>query len=273
MTSTAASSMELQLNPLRVGILSCFVISTALLLPLSISVAGLLVAAVGIALLFKEENKALSRRMAVLFGAVLLLASSPINTDTSAEHFIRLGIPVIAVLVLPPLIFQWKDRGVIRYQFFPRKFHKLDMFYLLISIPLAWGILKWYFHINDFMPQQWYLPEIQDDKEIAKLFWGINGIGIWDELFFVNTVYATLRSIFPYRIANLVQAVVYTSVLSTMAFIGIGPILVFLFALTQGSMFEKSENLLYVLLVHLIVDYFLFWNIVAGYYPGFIPLG
>ena len=28
---------------------------------------------------------------------------------------------------------------------------------------------------------------------------GINGVGIWDELFFVNTVYAVLRSLFPYR--------------------------------------------------------------------------
>jgi hypothetical protein len=33
-------------------------------------------------------------------------------------------------------------------------------------------------------------------------------------------------------------------------------------------MFEDSENLLYVLIVHLIVDYFLFSTIVAHYYPG-----
>ena len=49
--------------------------------------------------------------------------------------------------------------------------------------------------------------------------------------------------------------------------------LVYLFALTQGSMFEESENLLYVLVVHLIVDYFLYWEIIAGHYPGYLRTG
>jgi hypothetical protein len=70
-----------------------------------------------------------------------------------------------------------------------------------------------------------------------------------------------------------VQAVLYTAVLFDMAFAGIGPLLVYLFALTQGSMFEESENLLYVLVVHLIVDYFLYWEIVTGHYPSYVQTG
>jgi hypothetical protein len=34
-------------------------------------------------------------------------------------------------------------------------------------------------------------------------------------------------------------------------------------------MFERSRVLIYVLAVHLIVDYFLFQEIVEAYYPGF----
>ena len=64
-----------------------------------------------------------------------------------------------------------------------------------------------------------------------------------------------------------------TAVLFDMAFAGIGPLLVYLFAITQGSMFEESENLLYVLVVHLIVDYFLYWEIIAGHYPGYTQSG
>ena len=116
----------------------------------------------------------------------------------------------------------------------------------------------------------WTLPAEVDPGAVTALFWGINGVGVWDELFFVNTVYAILRSMFSYRIANLAQAVVYTAVLYDMAFTGIGPIVVYLFALTQGAMFEESENLLYVLIVHLVVDYFLFSAIVAYHYPGYV---
>ena len=82
-----------------------------------------------------------------------------------------------------------------------------------------------------------------------------------------------LRSLFAFRIANPVQAVLYTAVLFDMAFAGIGPLLVYLFAITQGSMFEESESLLYVLIVHLIVDYFLYWEIVNGQYPGYVQTG
>jgi hypothetical protein len=44
--------------------------------------------------------------------------------------------------------------------------------------------------------------------------------------------------------------------------------LVFLFALTQGFMYEKSRGLLYVLLVHIIVDAFLVMAIMQYHYPG-----
>ena len=66
--------------------------------------------------------------------------------------------------------------------------------------------------------------------------------------------------------ANAAQAVVYTSVLYDMAFTGAGPVIVYLFALTQGSMYDGSRSLLWVLLVHLIVDFFLVAAILHHYY-------
>jgi hypothetical protein len=123
--------------------------------------------------------------------------------------------------------------------------------------------------VNPDVPTHWYLPPHPDPEQSWRLFVGINCVGVWDELFFVNTVFAVLRSVFPYRTASVAQAVVYTSVLYRMAFTGIGPFIIYLFALTQAAMFEKSENLLYVLLVHLIVDAFLFAAILGHYYPAF----
>ena len=94
-------------------------------------------------------------------------------------------------------------------------------------------------------------------------------MGIWDELFFVNTAFALLRSLFNFRVANTIQAVLYTAVLYDMAFTGCGLFIVFFFAWTQGSMFEKSDSLLWVLVVHLIVDYLLVAFIVQTYYPDY----
>jgi membrane protease YdiL (CAAX protease family) len=110
-------------------------------------------------------------------------------------------------------------------------------------------------------------PEPTTDA-LRRLFIGINAVGIWDELFFINTVYVLLRRLFPARLAIPAQAVVYTSVLYDMAFTGWGIVIVYLFALTQGAMYERSGILLWVLIVHLIVDYFLVLAILQYHYPG-----
>ena len=118
------------------------------------------------------------------------------------------------------------------------------------------------------MPTHWPLPARHDPGQVWRLIIGINCVGIWDELFFINTIYAILRSLYSAPIANLAQAVVYTSVLYDMAFTGIGPLVIYGFALTQGMMWEKSRCLLFVLAVHVIVDVFLVMAILRHYYPG-----
>ncbi|NNF08214.1 MAG: hypothetical protein HKN21_15730 [Candidatus Eisenbacteria bacterium] len=246
-----------------------FAISVPLLIPLAWFIPGAIAWIISAVLTWRTGDNPFRRRMGVLLGCVLLLATAPITTDTSDRGFLVLGGYFLAVVALPAIILGRTDPGVIRFQLWPKKFRWLDIFYVAISIPLAWAVIKFYWYVNPFMPQQWWLPEVEDIKETWRLFIGINCVGIWDELFFVNTVYGVLRSIFPFKIANAAQGVVYTSVLFDMAFIGIGPIVVYIFAWTQGSMFEESENLLYVLIVHLIVDYFLFQAIAGAYYPGF----
>lgn len=252
----------------RVLSLLFFCAATVLLIPVERYWAGGAFWVASLLAAWLEAERAFRRRMAVLLGCVALLTLAPIHTDTSTPHILTLVGFFLAVIVLPPLILWRTDRSVFSYRFWPRRFRWLDVLYVVISIPLAKYAIAWYFDFNSYMPTHWFLPAEFDRGAVHRLFWGINGVGIWDELFFVNTVYVLLRSMFSFRIANLAQAVVYTSVLNDMAFTGIGPVLVYLFALTQGSMFEDSENLLYVLIVHLIVDYFLFSTIVAHYYPG-----
>jgi len=270
---SAGASLELDLTPARWGLLSSFAAATFLLIPLEQFLIGGAFFVASLVLVVRDGNPALRRRMGVLLGCIALLAVTPINTQLEPIKFLTLGGPFLLVIIVPAVILARTDPGVIRYRFWPTRFRWLDLFYVALSIPLAAFVLDWYFDVNPFMPFQWPLPEQQDDSKMTMLFWGINGVGVWDELFFVNTVFAVFRSLFRFRVANVFQAVVYMSVLYDMAFIGIGPVLVYLFALTQGSMFEESENLLYVLVVHLIVDYFLYWQIVMGHYPGYVQQG
>jgi len=244
---------------LRLAALACFVVSVPLLIPLAWLIPGFAFLGASLVLVLRDPDRSYRRRMGVLLWCIAVLAFAPIETDTSNRGFLHLGSFFAMVIVFPALLLRRTDPGVIRYRFWPRRFRKLDITYVLISIPLAWAVLKLYWHLTPEMPTHWTLPPSQDGEQTWRLFTGINCVGVWDELFFVNTVYAILRSIFPFRIA----------VLYDMAFTGAGLVIVPIFAWTQGSMFEESENLLYVLVVHLIVDFFLFSAIVQHHSPGF----
>lgn len=262
-------ALDLSVKPPRIAALAAFCAAAAFLIALQQWAAGAVFWITSLALTLRDPDPAFKRRLGVLLLSVAVLAFSPIHTETTNRHFLTLGLPFLAVILVPALVLGRTDPGVIPYRLWPRRFRWLDVFYVAISIPLAWLAFELYFKMaNPDLPTHWVLPPAHDREATWRLFIGINCVGIWDELFFVNTVFSVLRSIFPYRWANLGQAVVYTSVLYQMAFTGIGPLLIFPFALTQGSMFEQSDNLLYVLLVHLIVDAFLMAGILHAYYPG-----
>ncbi len=247
-----------------------FCAATVLLVPLQLYLPGGILWAVSLVLVVRERDNAFRRRMGLLLAVLAILTVAPIHTDRSDAHFVTLGIPFLAVVLIPAIAMARWDPGVIRYRFWPKRPRWRDLVYVLISAPLAWIIIRWYFFtVNPELPTHWPMPQPESEEAAWRLFIGINCVGIWDELFFVNTVFALMRSCFSFRVANLAQAVVYSAVLTDMAFTGIGPAVIYLFALTQGSMFEGSENLLFVLLVHIIVDAVLVAAILHYHYPGF----
>lgn len=242
-------------------------LATPLLIPIESYLAGIIVFLCGAALLARVPHE-LRLRMCVLFGVVLILAIAPVNTDRSNMHMLILG-SFFAVVVFLPTMLLGRRPGVIEWRFWPRQFQWLDVFYVALSIPLSWVVIRWYFFVaTPELGANWPMPAEFSEEARWRLIFGINAVGIWDELFFVNTVYGIMRSCFPKGTANLAQAVVYTAVLNDMAFTGVGPIVVYVFALTQGAMYERSRCLLYVLIVHLIVDAFLVFAILQYHYPG-----
>lgn len=268
-------SLELEITPQRQVMLVSFAFTTIFLIPAALWILGGIAAVITAWLISRDEEPKLRSRLGVLLGCVIFLGLINVNPSLSNENFLTLSLAFFLVLAGPALILRLTgDKEIIRFRFWPRIWRKQDLIYTILAVPLAWFILKSYewgnqelFHNELF--RQWTLPPEADEGEIRRLFIGINLVGIWDELFFVNTSFAILRSLFRFRLANLLQAIIYTSVLYDMAFVGCGFFIVFLFAWTQGSMFEKSESLLWVLIVHLIVDYVLVALIVQNYYPNY----
>jgi membrane protease YdiL (CAAX protease family) len=249
--------------------LACFCAATVLLIPLEWFLPGMILWAMAVVLVARSGRAAVRRNMGLLLGAILLLGLAPINTDRDTRHFIDLALAFGAVILLPYLWMRWKAPHELDWRFLPRRFWWRDIIYVVISVPLAWGIIQLYFFtLNPELPTHWPMPPEPTTDALRRLFIGINAVGIWDELFFINTVYVLLRRLFPARLAIPAQAVVYTSVLYDMAFTGWGIVIVYLFALTQGAMYERSGILLWVLIVHLIVDYFLVLAILQYHYPG-----
>ena len=268
-TEQREEGLNLELTGPRLGMVIAFAVATVLLIPLHWHVVGAAAWGISLFLVLRDPRPEVRRRMGTLLGCIAILAACDINTSTTTANFLQVGLPFALVVFLPPLLLQRSDPWVIRFRFWPRKRWRSDLIYTLVSIPLSWAVLKLYWSVNPDLYHQWWLSSEMRPDEIRRLFAGINMVGIWDELFFVNTAFALLRSLFRFPLANALQAVVYTSVLYDMAFEGIGPVIVFCFAWTQGLMFERSGNLLFVLLVHLIVDFFLVAAILNSYNPSF----
>jgi len=249
-------------------------VATILLIPASLWIAGIPAFALCAWFVATDPEPKLRRRLGILLGCVAVLAACDINPSLSNANFLQVGVPFTLVIALPALLQRLGDPGVIRYRFLPLRWRKIDLVYTILSVPLAWLVLKGYEWGNrtlfdDELFRHWTLGPEPAPSEIRRLFIGINLVGVWDELFFVNTAFALLRSLFAFRVANAIQAVLYTAVLFDMAFTGCGVLIVFLFAWTQGAMFEKSEGLLWVLIVHLVVDYLLVAFIVQAHYPDY----
>jgi membrane protease YdiL (CAAX protease family) len=190
--------------------------------------------------------------------------------DIRWGHYALMG-GVLAVAVLTPYLL---DRFVLRRHVirFPiktgRRWTRGERLYVASVVFLAWLIMPYYF-INSGTYLNWPAP--REFSELARLFVGVNAVGLWDELFFICSVFALLRRHFPTWQANLLQAVIFVSFLWELGYQSWGPFLTFPFALLQGYLFARTRSLPYVLSTHLIFDCVLWLILVYAHNPGWLP--
>lgn len=232
--------------------------------------AGWLILALGALALFLTK-KQFREEILLIFISIALLGITPINTAVSNSNFIIMGTLLGLALILPYAISKYVyKRPAVEFKLHHgRKWNKKEILYIFLTGFITYLLFP-FMLLNTGSYANWTVEA--STEGLFRLFIGTNVLGIWDELFFICTVLGILRRHFEFKIANLAQAVLFTSFLYDLGFRGWAAIIIFFFALLQGFIFKKTESLFYVVTIHLTADFILFLALIYTHHPELISV-
>jgi hypothetical protein len=222
---------------------------------------------------WRDPDRNWPKVLVLLVYTIVLLWFTRIDGATDNAHVAELALKLgVGILVVPALAARYWLREPLDYSWVSGRWSLKMWLWLALGFSLAFTILWLYFHIlTPTLHHSWPLPPRGDPSQreaLWRLFWGCNFVGIWDELAFINFVFVLLNRRFPFWEANFGQAAFFTSFLHEMAFVGWGPLFICAFALIQGVTYRKTRSLLYIVMLHLMIDTILFYLIANRWYPG-----
>lgn len=223
----------------------------------------------GVALGLAADRR-LGRDLALIAAGEAIISTISLRADLSNAGMTRFAV-VLSLAVLVPWAasrFVFGDHRIV----FPRgrtAWSRVQWAYLLVVVTFGYLVLPMYF-IGSGAYQNW--PHVTEPGEIARLFAGVNAVGLWDELFFICVVFALLRAHFPTALANVMQACVFVSFLWELGYQSWGPALTIPFALIQGAIFAWTKSLPYVVTVHLLFDAVVFGVLVHAHNPHLLDV-
>lgn len=209
----------------------------------------------------------LLRDLSLIAIGLAVVRTIPLAAELDNWSMLRFALALGGAVLLPYVISRYLYRD--RATGFPwrsgERWGVLQWGWIAGVLVLGWLILPFYF-IGSGVYQNW--PSVDTPELIARLFVGVGAVGIWDELFFICTVFAILLRHFPGWLANLLQAVVFVSFLWELGYREWGPLLTIPFALVQGIIFMRTKSLGYVVTVHLLFDAVVFAVLVHAHNPA-----
>ncbi|GAA1468409.1 CPBP family intramembrane glutamic endopeptidase [Microbacterium thalassium] len=209
----------------------------------------------------------LVRDLSLIAAGLLVVSAIPLKAELDNLAILRFALALGGAVVVPYVMSRWlyRDRAIR----FPWRgggsWTAFQWTWLATVLLLGWLILPFYF-ITSGVYQNW--PVVDTPDLIARLFVGVGAVGIWDELFFICTVFALLLRHFPMWQANILQTIVFVSFLWELGYQAWGPVLTIPFALLQGYIFGRTRSLAYVVTVHLLFDAVVFLVLVHAHNPG-----
>jgi hypothetical protein len=213
----------------------------------------------------------LTRDLSLIALGMLIVSVIPLAAELDNAAMLRFTLALGGAVVVPYVIsrYVYRDRAISFPWRTGQRWGRLQWGWLAAVLVLGWLILPFYF-ITSGVYQNW--PVVDTPELIARLFVGVGAVGIWDELFFICTVFALLRRHFPNAVANVLQSVVFVSFLWELGYREWGPVLTIPFALLQGFIFLRTHSLAYVVTVPLLFDAVVFAVLVHAHNPGALPI-
>ncbi len=219
----------------------------------------------------RSPTPSLTRDLSLIAIGLAIVRSIPLAAELDNLAFFRFALALGGAVAVPYLVsrFIYRDRAT----GFPwrggGRWGRLHWGWFVAVLVLGWLILPFYF-LGSGVYQNW--PVVDSFDLMARLFVGVGAVGIWDELFFVCTVFAALLRHFPPWLANLLQAVVFVSFLWELGYREWGPLITVPFALVQGYIFLRTRSLGYVVVVHLLFDAVVFAVLVHAHNPELLSV-
>lgn len=238
---------------------------------LEVAPLGWALLAAGLMTAWLARNFALLKHLSLVAIGLAIVRLIPLAAKLDDVSMIAFTLALGGAVLVPYLIarFVYRDRVVT----FPwrrgRRWGLLHWGWLAGVLVLGWLILPYYF-ISSGVYMNW--PVVDTPNLIARLFVGVGAVGIWDELFFICTVFHIMLRHFPAWAANLLQAVVFVSFLWELGYRAWGPLLTVPFALVQGIIFLRTRSLGYVVTVHLLFDAVVFAVLVHAHNPALFDI-
>lgn len=216
------------------------------------------------------RRPSLLRDLSLIAAGLAIVRLIPLAAELSNGAMARFTLALGAAVAVPYLVsrFLYRDRAISfpwRVGGSAGRWGTLHWGWLAAVLVLGWLILPFYF-IASGVYENW--PTVDTPELIARLFVGVNAVGIWDELFFICTVFVLLMRHFPAWLANVLQSVVFVSFLWELGYQAWGPWLTVPFALMQGCIFLRTRSLTYVVTVHLLFDAVVFLVLVYAHNPA-----
>ncbi len=235
---------------------------------------GHVLLAAGVAGGLWTDRRGLSRRLGtdllLIALALGLISLVSLRADISPTGMARFTVVLGGAVLIPYVVSRWVYREhAVRFPWVAGRWTGRMWAYLGVVVVAAYLILPFYF-LTSGVYRNW--PAVTEWHEMARLFVGVNAVGLWDELFFICTVYTLLLRHFRPAVANLLQAGIFVSFLWELGYQEWGPLLTIPFALVQGAIFSWTKNLWYVVTVHLLFDAVVFLVIVHAHHPEALPV-
>ena len=216
-------------------------------------------------------DRAFARDVSLIAAGMAVISLHSMRADLSWGNIAVMGAVLTAAVGVPYGLSRWVLRDhAVRFPF--RRgtpWSTFEWVWLAAVLVLGWLILPRYF-ITSGVYRNW--PAVTEWHEIARLFVGVNAVGIWDELFFMCVVITLYRRHFAFWTANVLQAIVFVSFLWELGYRAWGPALTIPFALVQGFIFTRTRSLTYVITVHLLFDLIVFLTIVHAHHREWLAM-